>query len=276
MNSNNTNLIINDIENPKVSETFINKASDSINSPKYFVETLYLACDHHGSPRKHKEEAGDKPKAKRIHTDSTKDGCKTKIINTLCDGQKVQDEIWSRRPNDVKQWVVLHVDNSMDWKTINTLLRIHPQRLEELLEAGFTISSFPTSLRINYNDVQNVINAHSNKLSGRDAVDKTSVEEWMSFLKNEKCCIVHMKFHEGNGAYLLSWASPWQKKHMLGTADEWYIGSTSITNKGVPVCFFITDADSIEMGVLENVVWQSVQILSDCLTSLEETDIASQ
>ncbi|OAD81219.1 hypothetical protein PHYBLDRAFT_138768 [Phycomyces blakesleeanus NRRL 1555(-)] len=135
----------------------------------------------------------------------------------------------------------------MDWKTIKTLLHVDPWRLEEALEAGLVISSFPMSLCINYNDMQNVINDQLNELSRQNAVDRTS-------------------FHKGNDLSLLSWISPWQKKQIIEAADEWCIDSThktckslvgsgkhsylytiiirsNIMNKSVPVCFFITNAE---------------------------------
>ncbi|OAD68396.1 hypothetical protein PHYBLDRAFT_68949 [Phycomyces blakesleeanus NRRL 1555(-)] len=318
-------------ENPKVSETFeneaafaqwfetaamrhanwnfinthVSKASYSTSNPEDVLQTLYLACDHHGLPRKHKKKAEDKLKTKRVWTKSIKDGCKAKIIKkTFRDGQvsieclwqhdthqpeKVQDMVRSRLPAEVKQWIVSHVDNNMDWKAIKTLLRIDPRRLEEVLEAGLAISSFPMSLRINYHDVQNVINTRLNKLSRRNAVDRTSVEEWMSFLKNEKGCLVHMKFYEGNGPYLLSWISPWQKK-ILEAADEWCIDSTHKTCKSLVgsdkhsylymivltwvqsncdlrVKRIMIGCSPVEMSALKDVFGQSFQVLCTSGTS---------
>ncbi|OAD65510.1 hypothetical protein PHYBLDRAFT_153410 [Phycomyces blakesleeanus NRRL 1555(-)] len=111
---------------------------------------------------------------------TTKDDCKAKITKKILQNgnvvvdylwqhvthqpEKVQDMVRSRLPAEVKQWIVFHVDNNMDWKAIKMLFRIDSKCLEEL-EAGLGISSFPMSLHINYHDVQNVINACLNKLS---------------------------------------------------------------------------------------------------------------
>ncbi|OAD66222.1 hypothetical protein PHYBLDRAFT_152795 [Phycomyces blakesleeanus NRRL 1555(-)] len=207
--------------NWNVTNTHFSQATNTI-SPKDVASTVYFVCDYQGFLKKAKvQETAGKLKAKRVHTESIKDGCKAKIIKkTLHDGsvqvdylwqhathqpEKVQEMVQSRLPSEVKQWIVSHVDNNMDWKAIKTLLQINPH--------------FPISLRINYYDVQNVINVHLNNLSRGNAIDKTSLEQWIEFLEKEKNYLVHIVFHE--------------------------VVKSNVTNKGVPVCFFVTNAEFI-------------------------------
>ncbi|OAD66983.1 hypothetical protein PHYBLDRAFT_151921 [Phycomyces blakesleeanus NRRL 1555(-)] len=299
-NSNYTQLSINDINddhmiqiapdyemaNPKVTETFADEGkftvwfenlakrhsnwnvtnthfsqATSTASLRDVVLTVYFVCDHQEFLKK------------------AKNGCKAKITKKTLRDESVQvDYLWQ------------HATHQPENKAIKTLLRINPQRLDEL-KAGIDIASFPMSLRINYHD--------------------TSVEQWIEFLEKEKNYLVHIVFHEGNGPYLVSWISPWQKK-ILELADEWCIDSThktckslvdsskhsylytivvrsNVTNKGVPVCFFVTNAEFIttllqwlnwvksncslcvkcmmidcspvEIGALEEDFGQSVQVL---------------
>ena len=104
-----------------------------------------------------------------------------------------------------------------------------------------------------------------NKLSRKHYTDKASVNLWMQFLAQEKNYLTYFKLNTLPGPFLVSWMSPWQVK-LLKNAQEWCLDSThktctsfnnnnddaylftivvrsDITNKGVPVCFFITDAE---------------------------------
>ncbi|RCH95576.1 hypothetical protein CU097_002124 [Rhizopus azygosporus] len=125
--------------------------------------------------------------------------------------------------------------------------------------------SFPLSLRINYYDARNVINARLMKLNRRAVRDRDSVQIWMEELA-EKGAKTLFKVHE-DGPFLVSWVAKWQIKH-LQEAKEWSIDSThktckpfndpkndgylfavvirsSTTNKGLSVCFFVTDHEII-------------------------------
>lgn len=104
-----------------------------------------------------------------------------------------------------------------------------------------------------------------NNLSRKHYQDKISVELWLNYLKEQKKCETLYVQHPHDGPFLVSWLSPWQL-NLLKTSQEWCIDSTHktctsfnnpndscylftivikspITNKGVPVCFFITDAE---------------------------------
>lgn len=62
--------------------------------------------------------------------------------------------------------------------------------------------SFPLSLRINYYDARNVINARLMKLSRRAVRDRDSVQIWMEDLA-EKGAKTLFKLHE-DGPFLVS------------------------------------------------------------------------
>lgn len=125
-------------------------------------------------------------------------------------------------------------------------------------------SSLP--LLVQYHDVQNVILSRMNKLSRKHYTDKVSVKLWMQYLKKQKNCFTLYELRISSGPFLVSWMSPWQVK-LLKNAQEWSLDSThkicisfqnnhddaylftivvrsQITNKGVPVCFFITDREN--------------------------------
>ncbi|OAD69167.1 hypothetical protein PHYBLDRAFT_172422 [Phycomyces blakesleeanus NRRL 1555(-)] len=289
-NSNHTRLSINDINddhmiqiapdykmaNPKVTKTFAdekkftvwfeNSAKRNSNwnvtnthfsqatgtaSPRDVVSAVYFVCDHQGFLKKTKvQEMAGKPKAKRVRTESIKDGCKAKITKkTLHDGS-VQ------------------------------------------LEGGIDIVSFPMSLRINYYDVQNVINARLNNLLRQNAIDKTSVEQWIEFLEKKRTTwftLSSMKVM----SHTLFRGSLLDRRRFSNSSKHSYlymiVVRSNVTNKGVPVCFFVTNAEFIttllqwlnwvksncslrvkcgmidcspvEIGALEEVFGQSVQVL---------------
>ncbi|KAG1046890.1 hypothetical protein G6F43_010640 [Rhizopus delemar] len=121
----------------------------------------------------------------------------------------------------------------------------------------------PAALFVKYKDAKNFIDARIAHLTRKHSNDKESIKLWVDTLKQEGFFSL-LRFHE-NGHFLLSWVSPWQKK-FLEEAEEWCIDSTHktckslnnpaensylftivvrspITNKGVPVCFFITDRE---------------------------------
>ncbi|EIE76341.1 hypothetical protein RO3G_01045 [Rhizopus delemar RA 99-880] len=87
----------------------------------------------------------------------------------------------------------------------------------------------PAALFVKYKDVKNLIDARIAHLTRKHSNDKESIKLCVDALKQEGFFSL-LRFHE-NGPFLLSWVSPWQKKR------------SPITNKGVPVCFFITDRE---------------------------------
>ncbi|CEG77596.1 hypothetical protein RMATCC62417_12312 [Rhizopus microsporus] len=89
-------------------------------------------------------------------------------------------------------------------------------RLLQIEQNGIS-SSFPSSLRINYYDVRNVINARLMKLSRRAIRNRDSVQIWMEELV-EKGANTLFKAHE-DGLFLISWVAKWQMKH-LQEAEE--------------------------------------------------------
>ncbi|KAG1169094.1 hypothetical protein G6F36_012129 [Rhizopus arrhizus] len=114
----------------------------------------------------------------------------------------------------------------------------------------------PAALFVKYKDVKNLIDARIAHLTRKHSNDKESIKLCVDALKQEGFFSL-LRFHE-NGPFLLSW--------FLEEAEEWCIDSTHktckslnnpaennylftivvrspITNKGVPVCFFITDRE---------------------------------
>ncbi|OAD66941.1 hypothetical protein PHYBLDRAFT_151878 [Phycomyces blakesleeanus NRRL 1555(-)] len=277
MSSNRTNFSINKINDDHIIRIFENSAKRHLNwnmtnthisqatstaSPKDVVATMYFVCDHQGLPKKVKVVEGTgNQKAKMVQTKLIKDGCKAKIIKkTLQNGnvvvgylwqhathqpEKVQNIVYSRLPVELKQWILSHVDNNMHWKAIKMLLCIDHQRLEEL-EAGLGISSFLMSLRINYHDVQNVINARLNKLSRKNVIDKASVEQWIEFLEKEKNYLVHIVFH--------------QDLQILGGFQQALI-SVYDCCENLRVKRVIINCNPVEIDALKEVFGQSIQIL---------------
>lgn len=133
----------------------------------------------------------------------------------------------------------------------------------DVLETNPIYNTFPPALLINYHDVQNAINRRLNNLYRKHYDDKDSVRLWIQGLeeKNYKTLFVQ----HPDGPFLVSWFSSWQFE-LLKQATEWCIDSTHktcvsfnnpadscylftivvkspVTNKGVPVVFFITDAE---------------------------------
>ncbi|ORE08295.1 hypothetical protein BCV72DRAFT_203889, partial [Rhizopus microsporus var. microsporus] len=160
-------------------------------------------------------------------------------------------------------WITEKVSKNMDWKTIKKFLCIDDERLIEFEK--MSLSSFPMSLLVNYQEVKNIINAHMSKLSRKSYRDKHSCEKWMKYLEEKKTARL-FRIHE-NGPFLISWVSDWQKK-FFEEAEEWCIDSTHktcesiadsskdsylftitahnyTTNKCLPVCFTITDMKTI-------------------------------
>ncbi|CEI91663.1 hypothetical protein RMCBS344292_05946 [Rhizopus microsporus] len=113
----------------------------------------------------------------------------------------------------------------MDWKSIKNLLRMDEARLLQIEQNGISFS-FPPSLRINYCDARNVINARLMKLNRRAVRDRDSVQIWIEELA-EKGAKTLFKVHE-DGPFLVSWVAKWQIKH-LQEAEKWSIDSTHKT-----------------------------------------------
>ncbi|PHZ17466.1 uncharacterized protein RHIMIDRAFT_243532 [Rhizopus microsporus ATCC 52813] len=124
------------------------------------------------------------------------------------------------------------------------------------------VSSSFSPLRINYYDVRNVINVRLMKLSRRAVLDRVSAQIWIEELAKKGAKILFKVYEDGS--FLISWVAQWQMKE----AEEGRIDSThkackpfndpkkdgylltivvrsSITNKRLPVCFFVTDNEII-------------------------------
>jgi hypothetical protein len=153
--------------------------------------------------------------------------------------------------------------------------------------------SIPFSLLVNYQAVKNIINARVFQLSRKAQSDKESVKEWAeTYLRNEKKYKVFYENKGGDSSLLLSWVAPWQEKILID-AEEWCIDSTHkscksvnnpmkdgylytivvrspATNRGVPVCYFITDNEII-LNIHKWLAWLNTQfslnvkrIMIDC------------
>jgi hypothetical protein len=87
----------------------------------------------------------------------------------------------------------------------------------------------------------------------------------LEYFKQNQNYLTLYKIHPFGGSFLVSWISPWQIQ-LLENAEEWckdptqktcvsftnqnddaylftIVVKSRITNKGVPVCFFLTDAE---------------------------------
>ncbi|PHZ15284.1 uncharacterized protein RHIMIDRAFT_86858 [Rhizopus microsporus ATCC 52813] len=216
-----------------------------------------------------------------IMKSSIKIGCTAKITkHVMTDGTIHVEYHWehpdhcpwdikeitdSRLPFEIKQWITEMAIENVGWKAIKKFLRIDDECLIEI-EKKKSFSSFPMSLLINYHDVKSIINAHMNKLSRKSCRDKHNCEKWMKYSEKKKNCLTLFRTHE-NDPFLILWVSDWQKK-FLEEAEEWCIDSTHktckpitdsskdsylftivvhnyTTNRGLPVCFFITDMETI-------------------------------
>ncbi|CEG75920.1 hypothetical protein RMATCC62417_10893 [Rhizopus microsporus] len=107
-----------------------------------------------------------------------------------------------------------NVNQNVDWKPIKNLRRMDEVRLLHIEQNGIS-SSFPPSLRINYYDVRNVINARLMKLSRRVIRSKDGVQIWMEELV-EKGAKTLFKVHE-DGPFLASWVAKWQMKRIYAS-----------------------------------------------------------
>ncbi|OAD81218.1 hypothetical protein PHYBLDRAFT_138767 [Phycomyces blakesleeanus NRRL 1555(-)] len=81
-------------------KTHVFKAAYSTSIPKDVLQTLYLACNYRGLPRKHNKKADNKPKTKRVCMESIKNGHKQ---HNTHQPEKVQNMICSRLPAEMKQ-----------------------------------------------------------------------------------------------------------------------------------------------------------------------------
>ncbi|OAD71981.1 hypothetical protein PHYBLDRAFT_169891 [Phycomyces blakesleeanus NRRL 1555(-)] len=193
------------------------------------VKTVVYLCDHAGKPQVKKT---SQPAQKHVRTTkSIKIGCLASIYkHTMTDGTvyikynwqhpnhdsfRIEEISLLRVPDELKQWVEGLVSQNMDWKSIKNMLRMSEDRLLELEQAG-NRSFFPSSLLIDYQYVRNVVNAEIMKLSRKHVDHYESVKLWVQELnetgKEPEDCFV----------FTITVRNP-------------------ITNKGLPVCFFITD-----------------------------------
>ncbi|KAG1154651.1 hypothetical protein G6F36_014463 [Rhizopus arrhizus] len=120
-----------------------------------------------------------------------------------------QEMIKARLPVEVREWIKKHVDRDLDWKQIKNLLRLDESRLDQL-ENNTRFSAMPAALFVKYKDVKNLIDARIVYLTKKISNDKESIKLCVDTLKQEGFFSL-LRFHE-NGPFLLSWASPWQKK----------------------------------------------------------------
>ncbi|CEG84160.1 hypothetical protein RMATCC62417_18005 [Rhizopus microsporus] len=134
------------------------------------LHTIKYQCDHAGKPKKRKE----------IEVSTKKARTKESI--------KIEE----------------NVNQNMDWKSIKNLLSMDEARLLQIEQNGVS-SSFPSSLRINYYDVRNTVNAKLMKLSRRAVHDRDSVQIWMEELA-EKGAKTLFKVHK-DSSFLVSWVA---------------------------------------------------------------------
>ncbi|OAD81225.1 hypothetical protein PHYBLDRAFT_161848 [Phycomyces blakesleeanus NRRL 1555(-)] len=132
-----------------------------------------------------------------------------------------------------------------------------------LQNASLGISSFPMSL---------CINAHLNKLSRKNAIDKASVKQWIEFLEKKK----ELSGSHCLSSRFLSWqmsdaltpltrlANPWciprsTRIYLITTLSQWL--SWVKSNCSLRVKRVMIDCSPVEIGALEEVFGQLVQVL---------------
>ncbi|KAG1054848.1 hypothetical protein G6F43_003157 [Rhizopus delemar] len=121
--------------------------------------------------------------------------------------------IKARLPVEVREWIKKHVDRDLDWKQIKNLLRLDESRLDQL-ENNTRFSAMPAALFVKYKDVKNLIDAR---------IFLEEAEEWYIDSTHKSCKSLNNPA-ENNYLFTIVVRSP-------------------VTNKGVPVCFFITDRE---------------------------------
>ncbi|OAD72004.1 hypothetical protein PHYBLDRAFT_146983 [Phycomyces blakesleeanus NRRL 1555(-)] len=204
-----------------------------------------------------------KPAQKCVRTTkSIKIGCPASIYkhtmtdDTVCikynwqhpnhDPFKIEEISSSRLPDELKQWVEGLVSKNMDWKSIKNMFRMSEDRLLELEQAGNS-SFFPSSLLIDYQYVRNVINAEIMKLSRKHVDHYESVKLWVQEL-NESEITTLFTFLENSEEWCID--STYKTSKSFNTVagkepEDCFVFTITvqnpITNKGLPVCFFITD-----------------------------------
>ncbi|KAG2201832.1 hypothetical protein INT47_004389 [Mucor saturninus] len=203
--------------------------------------------------------------------------CKAKLLmHEMSDGSIVVGYYWkhsdrvindmtelvaSALPIDIQNWLEEHASTYMNWKAIKNLLRIIKRNPLEL-KIDKSSNSFPASLYNHYQDVQVIVDSRISKESKKSQTEADSISLWMGQLKSEDYVTLSL-IGEGQQTFVLSWVSPWQKK-LLQNAQDWgidYIHNTynlsgkedkithiftivvkdPATEKGVPVCFLVTD-----------------------------------
>ncbi|KAL0085992.1 hypothetical protein F4703DRAFT_1709915, partial [Phycomyces blakesleeanus] len=165
----------------------------------------------------------------------------------------------SRLSKEARIWINEHVEKNLDWKAIKGLLRLEDVKLEEM-ENSMSMTSIPSAMMIQYKDIHNAIVARINNSARKHYKDEISTERWIAFLQ-EKGYQTMFDTYNSVGPLLVSWVSPWQKKITTKNAEKWYLDSihktcksfldnkdyylmsvvvyNPVTNKGVPVAFFV-------------------------------------
>ncbi|KAI8979866.1 hypothetical protein BDB01DRAFT_725385 [Pilobolus umbonatus] len=198
----------------------------------------------------------------------------------------------SRLPKAIKDWINEQVESNKDWKAIKATLRLSETNLDAF-DMFESFSKIPAGLLVRYVDVQNVIFAKMNKLSRKSSVNMESIRLWMNDMQDTKHYSTLFSVDpDMNGPFLVFWMSPWQKI-IFENAEEWCIVSThktcksfvkstvdcylytivvrnKATNKGVPVCFFITNREVTPVLVMwlnwvkDNTSIHPQRIMIDC------------
>lgn len=112
------------------------------------VSAHYYHCDHFKKQKKRDDEEENEVKRRKTNKISKRTGCTARIIKYLMtdnsikvnykwqhhghDPSKAEEIIKSTLPAEVKEWIIKHVEQDMDWKQIRKLLRIDESRLDEV------------------------------------------------------------------------------------------------------------------------------------------------
>ncbi|KAI9246546.1 hypothetical protein EDC94DRAFT_529522 [Helicostylum pulchrum] len=158
----------------------------------------------------------------------------------------------------IRDWIHQQMKSNMDWKAIKGALRMSENSLDSF-DMSLAFSKILAGMLVKYSDVQNSIVAKMNALSRKHATDKESVRLWMEELhQNRFYSAMYEVSQDPKGPFIVSWISPWRKmwyidsthktsKSFLNPKEDCYLFTiivrNKMTNKGVPVCFFVTNRE---------------------------------
>ncbi|SAM02423.1 hypothetical protein [Absidia glauca] len=205
-------------------------------APNGLVRTSAYLCDHSGSPPSTKKIASEDDPANHTSSRSKSSVPPTGFLSITIPLTLVKSLAWL----DEK------VGLRMDWIAISALLLDDDDELDVLENQMEIRKQFPKALKIDYRAVQK----H----------DPVKVEQGLEKGYSGQGKRASLQHPGEDASFLVSRSSPWQKA-LLESAEEWSLDSTHktlvvnpSTRRGVPVCFFITNAE-VTTVLTEWLIW---------------------